>query len=100
MKFEIWTRRTPRCSYCEAAKLTFKHFDLPYEETVVTADENEQLPDGVNRASRDDLLAKNMCAKTFPQIWMHDEAGNQKYIGGYDDLRKWMSENNIPNPKK
>ena len=41
----------------------------------------------------EELIAKVPHAKSFPQIFLYDEANTETYIGGYKELQTFINEN-------
>ena len=73
MKVEIYSKTN--CGYCDRAKMKLRH----YKPKVHMLD---------NDYTREDFLLKFPNAKTFPQIII-----NNKHIGGYHELEKWLAFN-------
>ena len=74
MKFLIFTKY--RCSYCDRAKTLIEQKGFEYESINIEEDNNIEI-----------LLEKNKYARTMPQIFIND-----KLIGGYTDLVKYIEE--------
>ena len=78
MNIVIYTQAA--CPYCDLAK---KEMDSRgWEYTVYSINEGSLAKN--NRAS---LFERLPDVKTVPQIWINDN-----HIGGYDDLKTWLSE--------
>lgn len=75
MSYTIYT--TDRCIYCTKAKLLLQSNDIEYEEINIL--ENEEAYN---------YIKYEKGFKTVPQVFLADE-----YIGGYDDLYKYLLEN-------
>jgi GrxC family glutaredoxin len=67
--FKIYTR--DYCPYCEHAKALLKRLNLPYEEIHLEIGSEEMQ-----------ALIKKTNHMTMPQIFIEN-----KFIGGYDDLK-------------
>jgi len=65
------------CPYCEAAKELLKQKNIQFEQIDLTSDEDKRLE-----------LVKKTGHKTMPQIFF-----DEKFIGGYTDLKKHLEEN-------
>ena len=66
------------CGFCDMAKREFERRGWNYTEYSI----NEGSLSENNKVS---LMERFPEAKTVPQIWIND-----KHIGGYDDLMKWI----------
>ena len=86
LKFTIWSK--PNCPYCTRAKLIFANKGFSYQEYTVS---DGPLEHGVIRGTREELLERAPNARTFPQIWVTDDEGIEKHIGGHDDFVKWLA---------
>ena len=75
MEVEIYSKTN--CSFCEKAKLTLQE----YNPKIFMLDRDY---------SREDFFKKFPEAKTFPQIII-----NNKNIGGYFELTKWLEQNSF-----
>ena len=75
MEVEIYSKTN--CSFCEKAKLILQE----YNPKIFMLDRDY---------SREDLFKKFPEAKTFPQIII-----NNKNIGGYFELTKWLEQNSF-----
>jgi glutaredoxin 3 len=69
------------CIYCNLAKELFKKNNINYKEINVEKDIN----------LFNDLLKLTGC-KTVPQIFI-----NEKFVGGYNDLVKFLNDKNFKN---
>lgn len=76
MKAIIWSK--DNCSFCEQAKNLLKMKNIVYEERKI----------GYGY-TREQLLELVPNARTVPQIFLDD-----KLIGGYHDLAKFLRESN------
>ena len=63
------------CLYCDKAENLLKSKDLPFEKIYIDEDDN----------AKDYIVEQGF--KTVPQIWLDD-----KWIGGYDDLVKFLNK--------
>ena len=75
MEVEIYSKTN--CSFCEKAKLKLQE----YNPKIFMLDRDY---------SREDFFKKFPEAKTFPQIII-----NNKNIGGYFELTKWLEQNSF-----
>ena len=75
MEVEIYSKTN--CGYCDRAKMRLQR----YNPKIHMLDKDY---------SRDDFLKKFPNAKTFPQIII-----NNKNIGGYFELTKWLEQNSF-----
>ena len=75
MEVEIYSKTN--CSFCEKAKLKLQ----AYNPKILMLDLDY---------SREDFFKKFPEAKTFPQIII-----NNKNIGGYFELTKWLEQNSF-----
>ena len=75
MEVEIYSNTN--CSFCEKAKLKLQE----YNPKIFMLDRDY---------SREDFFKKFPEAKTFPQIII-----NNKNIGGYFELTKWLEQNSF-----
>ena len=73
MNVEIYSK--PNCSYCDRAKIKLQK----YNPKIHMLDKDY---------SREEFFIKFPDAKTFPQIII-----NQKHVGGYHELEKWLAFN-------
>jgi glutaredoxin len=73
MKVEIYSRAN--CGYCDKAKIKLKK----YNPRIYMLDQDY---------TREEFFAKFPNAKTFPQIVI-----NNKLVGGYHKLEKWLAFN-------
>lgn len=80
MKFQIYSKEN--CPYCTRAVFILQTRNLQFEELKLG-----------NDFSREEILAKFPSAKTFPQIQLVTEDGEQ-YIGGYNELVNYLEGNN------
>ena len=71
----VWSKEM--CPHCEQAKSLLKTRGINFEE--------RKIGQGF---SREDLLEHVPTARSVPQIFIND-----KYIGGYTELKKFLSEN-------
>ncbi len=78
MKAIVWSKYN--CTFCEQAKSLLKSKNISFEE--------RKIGDGW---SKEELLESVPNARTLPQIFI-----NNKLIGGYNELRKYVSENMEP----
>lgn len=83
MYFEIWSK--PNCFYCDKAKELLKTNKLEYQEFIFT--DGELLPNQT-RVTREQVLERTPTARTFPQIYLHDNG--ETYIGGCNEFEKWL----------
>jgi len=63
------------CLYCDKAENLLKTKELPFEKIYIDEDDN----------AKDYIVEQGF--KTVPQIWLDD-----KWIGGYDDLVKFLNK--------
>ena len=73
MNVEIYSRTN--CGYCDRAKIRLQK----YNPSIHMLDQDY---------TREDFFVKFPNAKTFPQIIIND-----KHIGGYHELEKWLAFN-------
>ena len=66
---------TKICLYCDKAENLLKTKELPFEKIYIDEDDN----------AKDYVVEQGF--KTVPQIWLDD-----KWIGGYDDLVKFLNK--------
>ena len=66
---------TKICLYCDKAENLLKTKELPFEKIYIDEDDN----------AKDYIVEQGF--KTVPQIWLDD-----KWIGGYDDLVKFLNK--------
>ena len=78
MKAVVWSKYN--CPYCDQAKALLKSKNIEFEE--------KKIGDGY---TREDLLEAVPTARTVPQIFLDD-----KLIGGFTDLQKYISETMEP----
>lgn len=78
MKAVVWSKYN--CPYCDQAKALLKSKNIEFEE--------KKIGDGY---TREDLLEAVPNARTVPQIFLDD-----KLIGGFTDLQKYISETMEP----
>lgn len=78
MKAIVWSKY--HCPYCDQAKALLTSKGIEFEE--------RKIGDGY---SKEDLLEAVPTARTVPQIFIND-----KLIGGFTDLQKYISENLEP----
>lgn len=80
---EIWGR--VGCSFCNKAKYLCQAHRYQYIYKTLGED-----------FTREELLEQFPTARTFPQIRYVDHQGAEmtesKYIGGYDEFKKWHDE--------
>lgn len=74
MTIEIWGKEA--CPACKAARQFCRSRGLKFEYKIMNKD-----------FTRDELLEEFPEARSVPQIRIHG-----KYIGGYDDLRKYVDD--------
>lgn len=72
MKAVVWSKSM--CPYCDRAKILLRNKQIEFEE--------KKIGDGY---LKEDLLEAVPGARTVPQIFI-----NGNYIGGYDDLVKYL----------
>ena len=75
MDIEIYSKTN--CVFCEKAKITLQK----HNPKILMLNKD---------FSRDDFFKKFPNAKTFPQIII-----NNKNIGGYSELKKWLDQNSF-----
>ena len=63
------------CLYCDKAENLLKTKELPFEKIYIDEDDN----------AKDYIVEQGF--KTVPQIWLDD-----KWIGGYDDLVRFLNK--------
>ena len=73
MKVEIYSKTN--CGYCDRAKIKLKK----YNPRIYMLDQDY---------TREEFFTKFPNAKTFPQIII-----NNKLVGGYNELEKWLAFN-------
>ena len=78
MSFKFIVYSTPTCPYCDMAK------NLIVEQGMSYAEASLDTPEAI------DEFKKTTGHNTVPQIYLATE--EQEYIGGYDDLEKFMLE--------
>ena len=76
----IYTRDL--CEYCVAAKEEFASREWDYTTHNIKHEDNY-----------DNLKKLLPDVKTEPQIWI-----DEKYIGGYDDLKEWLNNVDFQTP--
>ena len=81
MHVEIWTK--PDCSYCTEAKMFLQNRNIPFNELRLDV-----------HFTREQLLQKFSSAKSYPVIVV-----DGYYIGGTQDLTKYITENYQTNDK-
>ncbi len=74
MKAIVWSKYN--CPYCDQAKALLTQKGLQFEE--------KKIGDGY---TKEDLLEAVPTARTVPQIFIND-----KLIGGFTELRKYLEE--------
>ena len=75
MNVEIYSKTN--CVFCDKAKIKLQN----HNPKIYILDKD---------FSRDDFFKNFPNAKTFPQIII-----NEKHIGGYSELKKWMEGNSL-----
>ena len=75
MKVEIYSKNN--CVFCEKAKIKLQN----HSPQINMLDKDY---------TREDFFKKFPNAKTFPQIIIND-----KHIGGYSELTKWLNQNSF-----
>uniref|UniRef100_A0A6C0LCK5 ribonucleoside-diphosphate reductase n=1 Tax=viral metagenome TaxID=1070528 RepID=A0A6C0LCK5_9ZZZZ len=75
------------CKYCDLAKKLLSHNNLGYSQVLLN-NESERL-DFYERHTDDE---EGVLVNTMPQIFENDN-GNNKRIGGYTDLVKYLEDN-------
>jgi len=78
MKAIVWSKY--HCPYCDQAKALLTQKGIPFEE--------RKIGDGY---TKEELLEAIPTARTVPQILIDD-----KLIGGFTELRKYISETMEP----
>lgn len=78
MKALVWSK--DNCPYCEQAKALLKSKEIEFEERKIGSG-----------WTKEQLLEAVPTARTVPQIFLGD-----KLIGGFTELRKYVSENMEP----
>ena len=78
MSFKFIVYSTPACPYCDMAKDLITEQGMEYTETSL--DTQEAIDD----------FKKKTGHKTVPQIYL--DTDQQEYIGGYDDVEKFLLE--------
>jgi glutaredoxin len=78
---KLYTRNTPPCSYCEAAKTLLNVKNIDHEIIVVG-------PDG--DITKDQLLVMYPNVRTFPVVLEGSD-----YIGGFKELKNWVYSNDM-----
>lgn len=73
---KLYTRNSPPCSYCEAAKTLLKVKGIEHEITVVG--EGGEI-------SKEQLLEMFPNVRTFPVV-----LDGSDYIGGFKELKDWV----------
>tara|TARA_B100000902_G_scaffold8096_1_gene10236 strand:+ start:461 stop:736 length:276 start_codon:yes stop_codon:yes gene_type:complete len=73
MKAIVWSK--PNCGYCVKSKSLLKNKGIEYEEKNIAEGHDIQ-----------EMLKLVPNARTMPQIWIDD-----KHIGGYDQLEKFLN---------
>jgi glutaredoxin len=76
MKFIVYSK--DNCPNCSRAVHRLTAANLPFEQLKLDVD-----------FTREELMAKFPQARTFPQIEF-DSGREVRYIGGSDDLMKWL----------
>ena len=76
----IYTRDL--CEYCVAAKEEFESREWDYTTHNIKHEDNY-----------DNLKKLLPDVKTVPQIWI-----DEKYIGGYDELKEWLNNVDFQTP--
>ena len=71
----IYTKQN--CPYCVYAKQLMEEKNITYNEVIIGED-----------MTRERFIEEYPHVKTLPLIFM-----NGNYVGGYDDLQKWMNKN-------
>ena len=70
----------PLCNYCDAAKRLLTRNNASYKEINIA----------LVKGARDEMIKKANGKKTIPQIFF-----DNKYIGGYDEIRALEKENKL-----
>ncbi len=78
MKAIVWSKYN--CPYCDQAKALLKQKGIEFEE--------KKIGDGY---TKEELLEAVPTARTVPQIFL-----DEKLIGGFTDLQKYISETMEP----
>ena len=78
MKAVLWSKY--HCPFCDQAKAMLKQKGIQFEE--------RKIGDGY---TKEDLLEAVPTARTVPQIFIDDQL-----IGGFTELRKYISDNLEP----
>ncbi len=78
MKAIVWSKYN--CPYCDQAKALLKQKNIPFEE--------RKIGDGW---TKEELLEAVPTARAVPQIFL-----DEKHIGGFTELRKYISETTEP----
>jgi glutaredoxin len=78
MKAIVWSKYN--CPYCDQAKALLKQKNIPFEE--------RKIGDGW---TKEELLEAVPTARAVPQIFL-----DEKHIGGFTELRKYISETMEP----
>ena len=73
------------CIWCDAATELLSKTDTPFG--VFDYRDHPMLA----------LLMKKAGLRTVPQIWV-DTPDGREYIGGYEDLMKWIATNSLTKP--
>jgi glutaredoxin len=81
--FEIYGRNN--CVWCDRAKSLLEHLGHYYEFSNVEE----------NKIAMEDFKRLFPSAKTVPQIMWYNEEGEVDFIGGYEDLVKWLKDNKL-----
>ena len=76
MRAIVWSK--PMCGYCVKAKSLLKNRGIEYEEKNIAEGHDIQ-----------EMLKLVPNARTMPQIFIED-----KHVGGYDQLEKFLGEQN------
>ena len=76
MRAIVWSK--PMCGYCVKAKSLLKNRGIEYEEKNIAEGHDIQ-----------EMLKLVPYARTMPQIFIDD-----KHVGGYDQLEKFLGEQN------
>ena len=78
MQATVWSKY--HCPYCDQAKALLTQKSIPFEE--------KKIGDGY---TKEDLLEAVPTARTVPQIFI-----DNKLIGGFTELQKYISETMEP----
>lgn len=79
MKAVVWSK--DQCPYCDQAKALLKQKGIEFEEKKIG-----------HGYTKEQLLEEVPTARTVPQIIL-----DEKLIGGFTELRKYLIEENIQN---